>query len=699
MFKVSINWLIEIIQSNLGRKIFLDEVLKILEIQGFEVKTIQDTGEDKVITIEVKANRPDMLCHFGVAREILANIGINAKKEKIDFGIQCGGFPVEIKIENGTCKRFTAIIVTNINNAAQTPEYVRKRLEILGVASINAAVDFSNYIMLEFGQPTHIYDLDKIKGNFLNVEKSKKNFSLETVGSKEFCVKAGDILIGDDEGTACVAGIIGSKRVEIDKDTKNILIESAVFDEIAIRIAAKRERISTLSSFRFERGVNAHSSIDIGIFLAKKITETCGGKILSNVFDYFYFPEKENRKEIVLRMQRANVFLGTSFSLEEIIKLLSKYAFSCKVENGNILVTPPDFRLDVKIEEDLIEEIARSVGYDNIKAEMPITRMNYTKNEILENREKARGALLGFGFDEVITYAFIPENTMELLGITKENRFFSDLKLQNPIASAYALMRPTMSYSMFSSLAYNYSVSNRDLKIFELGRVYFRDSSFDTGCREIDVLSCALTGTKFENTWGTTKKIKYDFYDLTSYIKAVFDTFGQEFTLKKNEYPFLKNGCEIISGDRFCGVCGELAKETFMELVPNSKLINDNVYFCEIYTESFHDTHRNLEFESKFPPIIRLYNFVCLEDIDAGKIAEIIKNTSKIVHKCLVKDVYKDDSERCVLFEVIYRLRERTLSSEEIEGIENEFLECLEKEFGVFIKDKNALNHRCNLVN
>lgn len=689
MFKFSFNWLKELC----GNDLTSDELFNILTLQGFEVKSKQNLENDKVITIEVKANRPDMLSHIGIAREVHAFKSMSIPKvDKVDIKEDNSSFPINIEFANDdSCRRFSGIIIKDIDNTISTPEYIRSRLEELGVNSVNAVVDIANYVMLELGQPMHTYDIDKISGNTIKICKSSSDNNIVTLGNKEAQVKKGDIVISDDSKVLCVAGIIGTESSTVDTNTKNILLESALFDEISVRLTSRRMKISTPSSFRFERGINIDSTKDIGYICAKKIIEICKGNMYDIFFDYY--PNKMKDNTLSLRCSRTNELIGCNLTINQMISLLEKYDFSCtKNREDNITVTSPSYRLDVSKEVDLIEEIARIYGYDNINPVMPTIQIQYNKNHIWDNIDILRNMLVGMGFNEVVNYAFIPEDITKFLGIQKDHFLYSDLKLQNPISPMYCLMRPTLIYSLISSLTYNYSRNNTDLSLFEVGRTYFKDKTKDTGCIEIDTLGIILSGNRLERGWGIDKDIKYNYYDLLNYVNILFNEFGKAFELKQENYPFFEDGSgyNIINenGVRI-GFLGEVKKEQ-VKNIQNLKLIKNKIFYCEIYIEHFNSENKLLEFESKFPSIKRYYNLLCKKNILSKNIENEIKESSELVKSVAVKDIYYDKSispdSHALLYEVEYCSKEYTLTSEEISEVENKFLGSLNKKYDINFK-------------
>lgn len=690
MFKFSLNWL----RDYCGKNIEYNEIMRKLKIQGFEFEGKQEINGDIVTAIEVKANRPDMLSHIGIAREIKAFDGEEIPKiSQEKFETDNKQFPVKIEVDDSVCKRFCAIKISSVDVSKPTPKHISERLQALGINRVNVVVDIGNYFMLDVGQPLHAYDFDKLIEKKLRVHKAEKDVEITTFSGEISKIKKDDVVISDAEGIKCIAGIIGTNSAAVTEKTENIVLEAAVFDEKSVRLTSRRLKISTPSSFRFERGVNSNVTFDILVKCAKTIIEICGGKIETPAFDYCSQESSENI--LNLNINNANKLLGTHIDRENIKKYLEKYDFKCVANNlpdeNSLKVCVPDYRLDVKSEVDLIEEVARIHGYDNIEPVMPTIATDYTENKIWSNMDIIRNVLIGFGFNETINYSFIPINTMNIFGIEKGENLFSDLTLQNPIANAYSLMRPTLAYSLLSCLAYNYSISNSDLALFELGRTYFKDKNFDTGVREVDTCGFIMSGVRIPRGFGIDKDIKYTYYDLLSYLKAVMDRFGQSFELKQNDYKFCEeNSCyDIVLDGKAIGFIGELNKSKLSK-VQNVKLIKDKIFYCEFYLKYLTEQTKKIAFESKYPPVKRLYNLIQKRGITAKEVMDTIKSAASIVTRVAASDVYFDKSfaedEYAVLYEVNYCSPDSTLTAEEIESTEKVFLQKLKEKFGIDLK-------------
>ena len=679
MFSVSLNWICEILNVNIS----LDEMMNALNLQGFEVKEVNKVLDDYIIEIEVKANRPDMLSHYGVARELASFM--NVKLPDIDSKLNLDTISenvLNIDIDKNICDAFCVICIDEIDNTVETPKYIKDRLELFNINSINAVVDISNYISIELGHPTHAYDRDKINGNYLNICVNDQKRKFTSLDRSELTLEKGDIIICDKEKPINIAGIIGSSVSETEKSSKNIVIESASFAKIPIRISSRRLKISSLASFRFERGVDPLESCKISKIFAERVMQICGGKIS---YHFEYLSDKLEEKKIALRTKRVNSILGTNLSADEISSSLSKYSFICECENGNTIVTVPSFRLDVEEEIDIIEEVARSIGYDNIPPENMNIVAKYNPNQTYEKFDCLRNILNGFGFNEVINYSFIHDGMQKILDIDREECVF----LQNPLSNAYSLMRPNLIYSLLYSSSYNYSVGNCSISLYEIGRSYEKYKKSQTLTREENKLAFIISGNRLNSGFNVQKNIKFDFYDLTSYIHNILDSFNIKYDFKKLDCSYLKNSYNIIDNKNEIGFLGEIYKSKFLNILPNIKLIKDDIFYCELNIDKIFENRKYQKFDSKFPSIIRMYNLICKKSTSIKDIIRTIKECSSEVYYVKVNDVYHkgmDDNEHAILFEICFWVTDRTLCTYEVENLEKKILYNLNSIYGIKIK-------------
>lgn len=686
MFKFSFN----MVKQLCGIDITSQELLNILALQGFEVDEVTEKNGDIVVNIEVKANRPDMLSHLGVAREICAFKGIKAPQTpKIETQTIESSFPVKVDVDESTCSRFCLLEISHIDNNAPTPKEITSFLENLGINCINAVVDITNYVMLKYGQPMHAYDKDRISGNILTVKKSESEKSILTLGEIEAKIQVNDIVISDESDVLCVAGVIGTDKCSVKHDTQNILLESACFDPVSVRLTSRRLKISTPSSFRFERGIDESCCMDVLLVCADLINKVCTGTTKKSVFDFY--PNPKIDKIINIRTTRVNKLIGSEISQQDIISLLTKYGFKSKIlSNDNIEVCVPKYRLDVNLEADIIEEIARAYGYDNISPVMPRVHSNYCKNKVWDNMDILRQLMVGLGFCEVMNYSFIPYNFAQILNLEKDHRLYSELILQNPINRDYAVMRPTLVYSMLQALAYNYSVNNTNLALFEVGRAYFKDERSETQAREVNMLGFITSGIRLQRGWGIEKDVKYSYYDMLNYLNIIFDRFGGDFDLKSSVYPFGKNAYDIFYKSELIGFIAEIDTKSVRK-IKNFKLVKDGVFYCEIDIEKLEEKPKKLKFESKYPPLVRLYNLVLNKNVKSSQVQEIIYNSSPLVLQVKVKDIYKDskmpENQHALLYEVKFCSADFTVTAQQIQEIETDFLQQLSQVLGVSLKN------------
>lgn len=397
-----------------------DELIEWLRYQGFEIASIEKVDDDTLIEIEVKANRPDMLSVEGVLREVYISKELSSPKNldadvKLNFSAN-NKLSHDIVISSDDVHRYCGVEITNIDNTVKTPDYIVDTLTKLGIPSINAVVDISNYVLVLIGQPSHVFDTDKINGA-ITVANTTETTKFLTLNSSEIEFPTGSLLISDDEKPVCAAGIIGSPNAEITKDTKNIIIESANFDHIIIRTTSKKTHVSTMASYRYERGVNTELCYAGARMLTKLITDICGGAVNTNAFCYV---DKEYKPEtLTLSTERTNSILGTSLYPDEIADMLRRCYFDVTVIDGTTMqVTVPAFRLDIEIDSDLIEEVGRIYGYHNIEPQPIKMYAPYVENPINKNANELRNMMVGHGFIEVLTYGFIAKDAMDKLSLS-----------------------------------------------------------------------------------------------------------------------------------------------------------------------------------------------------------------------------------------------------------------------------------------
>lgn len=644
-----------------------------LDLQGFEVATETKVGDDIIVELEVKANRPDMLSHLGVLREYYVYKKRNCLpdiKSKLKLSDNTK-MPVDIRIETDDVDNLLLIHIDGIDNTKETPMELKTILENLGVNSINPVVDISNIIMLEMGQPIHIFDADKLKNSLVYSNADDKT-SITTLKGDEFKISKGSIVISDDEGTTCLAGMIGAKRVEVDENTKSIIIESAHFKPIPIRKATQSMHITTLASYRFERGVDSDEMINSGLLCAEMVMDLCGGNYKANYIKHDY--KKDEHFEISAK--KTNKILGTDISAKQICELLNSYYFTCKqIDDDRVDVITPKYRLDLIDEIDVIGDIAQIYGYHNIEPTNPELLVKYEPNWVHINSNTLRTLLTAQGINECISYSFIHKDTNKMLGLEKGNDIYNSIELINPLSIKFALMRSSMVYSMVSTYIYNLTKNNECEPIFDIGSIFFEDKNADTGYSQKTSVGVLLNGVKVNKGFGIDRELNYDFYDMKQILELIASEFSMQMELKLSNRSFMEDNksVDIYYNGKLIGFMGVIKPETLCNF-ENGKLIKGDVLYLELYVNDLEMGTTAIEEVSKFPSILREYNFLVPTDEVFDTYSKEIKSLSNYIKSIKVNDIYKGkgvkDGFISVLLEIEYGSNEKTLMAEEVEEIE-----------------------------
>ena len=674
MFKYSKNWLSKIAYEDIDYK---DFDRNWLDLQGFEVATETKINDDVIIELEVKANRPDILSHLGVLREYYVyknKIGlpnIKSKLNLIDMPLS-----INVKIESNDVDNLVLIEIKNIDNSKETPKEIKELLENLAVNSINPVVDISNYICLEIGQQIHIYDLNKINDSLIYTNSNGVE-KIKTLNGSEINIPNESIIIKDSSGPICLAGIIGTEDVDVDNLTKNILIEAAHFNMPKIRISSQKTHITTLSSYRFEKGIDSDNVLNACLLTAEKIIELCGGSVFGSYTKLNKKPE--NIKNV--KISKINKLLGTELNGKEIVNLLNQYYYDTKlVNNDTINCICPRYRLDIEQDVDIIADVAQIYGYHNIKPKIANISVKYEPNQVMINNDILRNIMVSQGLNECISYSFIHENAMKILNIDNTSELYGDIKLLNPLSNKYALMRPNMIYSMLNTYIYNLSKNAECEPIFEIGTIYYKDNKTDTGYNQKQMLSVILNGNKYIKGFGLDKNIPHDFYDIKSILELIATEYSLNICLKEsNKSPF-KKCANIYIEDKYSGVIGILAQDIVNNL-ENGKLIKGDVYYLELCINNIKMGTTPIDEISKYPSVIREYNLLVPNGMEYKEYTNSIKEVNELVKDIQIKDIYKGKGVQIgftsILISIEYSSINRSLKLEEIEDIERKWLEII----------------------
>jgi len=694
MFKFPFKWLC----SESEIHISYEEMLEWFGQQGFEIASIENIDDDQLIEIEVKANRPDMLSVSGVLRELYISKRASGnvlppKNYFIDMGLDFSNSDVlsrRICVQSSDVHRYYGVEINDIDNTAATPDYILNYLKMLGVAHVNAIVDISNYVLLLLGQPTHVFDVNKIEGDIV-IQNTIESVIFTSLNDSLLQLPKGSLLISDDKAPLCLAGIIGSRKAEVSAETTDIIIESANFNQIVTRTVSKQLRISTMASYRFERGVDTELS-ELGLnMIVKLILDVCGGNIRKSAFRYC---DREYKAQVIdLSVSRTNTILGSRLTMDEIGSMLEQCYFKVEKQNDELLhVEIPSFRLDIEFDVDLIEEVGRIYGYHNIVPQPITLYAPYQENRIHKNANILRDIMVGYGFIEVLNYGFIHADSMEKLCLEKGCPFYGDVRILNPLSNLYELMRPTLSYNLITTAINNLSVGKGDIKIFEIGKCFYRQSGHDIRYYEKNMFAVLLYGNKHQKGFGRNTSVKYNIYDAVSMAKSLFDEFNMPVSIRNSSnVGFLENGycAEILLNNKIIGSVGKISKKVLRNF-ENGKLAKDDMFFVEFCCDEMKSFKKCIQYESAFPNISREYNLLVKDRTHFCDYKDAIYGASELVISVNPIDVYFGSGVTkgysSVLLKVDYNAISRTLTADEITDVETLFLRILEEKYNIVLK-------------
>ncbi len=646
--------------------------------------------DDIIFDISITPNRSDWLSHLGVAREISAYTGNPV--QKINYTLEETGQPVEnsaqVVIEDPEkCPRYTARVIRNVK-IGESPMWLKERLTSLGMRPRNAAVDVTNYVMMESGQPLHAFDLNMISGKKIVVKTASNGDKFTTLDDKERTLEDYMLMICDAEKPVAIGGVMGGQNSEISDNTTDILLESAFFKPQSVRKTAKKLGLSTESSYRFERGVdidNVPAALDRAAWL---IAELTGGALDKGRIDIY--PGKTDIKPLKLRYSRANKVLGINIGPERIKEMLTRLNFAAVSEDEeSITVKAPSYRVDMELEIDIIEEIARLYGYDKLEPQYTTT-INFSGKGVSKElsspgmRNKIRNFFTVQGFNEILTQNITNPETSAI---------FTDrpIRIANPLGEELSVMRPSMVPGMLRVIERNIRVGNRDLALFEIGRYFVRtddsDGTFIKGIRENEGLTVAITGRYIPKQWDT-QDIPDDFY----HIKGLWENFTQFFKfdslrleeLKDDNKIFSKNTLVIKNGEDIIGYLGEVSGSMLKKFD-----IEEKVYLIQIDLFKLYGIDSTVPHYSEvapFPGVERDLAFILDEKLPAGDVKEeIIRNGGRLLKNVQVFDVYAgkniDIGKKSVAYNLQFAAPDRTLRDEEVDSAVKTVIKAVEKKF------------------
>ncbi len=686
--KISYNWLKDYIDIKLKPS----ELAHKLTMAGLEVVAAEEKNSDTIFELEVTPNRPDCLSYIGLAREVAAITGTKLKKvlsfnpKVLSKNLQLKAYNLQLKIENkNDCPRYSGRVISGVK-IRPSPKWLQDRLTLIGLRPVNNVVDITNFVLMETGQPLHAFDADKLKEEIM-IRRAKKGESIISIDAIKRNLDENILIIADKQKPIAIAGIMGGAETEVSQSTKNIFLESACFNPTVVRRGARQLGLFSDSSYRFERGVDLEAILAASNRAASLIVQLCGGQ-LGQIEDMG--AKKNKAKTIILRQDRLNNLLGINLSPQKVKNILNNLELkTLPSTKGAFKIKIPSFRRDLEKEIDLIEEISRIFGYENIPLTLPlggigIQELSLVKEDKVKKAEcLAKNTLCALGLNEVITYSLIGKDLLAKLNLTNDKV----ISIQNPLSREQEIMRPALMPSLINAISYNLNHKNNDLKLFELGKVYFYHQKENP--TEKLHLSLALAGKNISD-WQNKPK-NFDFFTLKGIINTLLENLGiKEITWLKQSLPYFnEESAAIAVAGETIGVLGRIN-----EKVLNNFDITSNLYAAELDFEVIlkkASLKKHFFATPKYPGIERNLSLIADKDIPTENIEKLIRKTGgNLVTSLRLVDLYFGPpipaADKGLLYSIEYQTPERTLTDQEVNNLHQKIITALSEELKIRVR-------------
>ena len=640
--------------------------------------------KDVTLEIGLTPNRPDCLSVVGIAREVAAMCGRPLRLPRV--AVAEAGAPIatqaSVTIEDDElCPRYAARLIRNVK-IGPSPDWMVRRLEAVGLRSINNVVDVTNYVMMELGHPLHAFDYRLLEEGAIVVKRAAAGEAFVTLDGLEHTLADEDLMICDGQRPVAMAGVMGGRNTEVQDDTSTILLEAAYFEPTAIRRTSKRHGLHTDSSHRFERGADI-DMIPVALDRAAAlIAELADGQIAPGVIDNY--PKKLTPRNIDLTVAHVEKLLGIGLQQQRISALLESIGLRVEARDEDLLkVQVPSFRPDLEREVDLIEELARLYGYDKIPVTLPRADMDSRKISKQQQIEtSSRNQLVAAGFSELINYSFVAPQSARRLNLPEDDPRLRQVRILNPLNEEQSVMRTSLVPSLLDSISRNLSYRSSDLHLFELRPVFY-PSDEQAGAREELRLSAALCGRRQPEGWAQSAA-SVDFYDLKGVVEELLAALRIDqvvFDATQSE-PYLHPGksCALLRGGVRLGTMGEVHPQVLADFAIDAPVFLFDLSVAELINAA--GTHPGFAPLSRYPDVSRDSALLLNEDVAAQAVLDVAARTRvKNVEDIVLFDLYQGggipEGKKSLAVRVRYRSMEKTLTEEEVSRAHGKLIRAL----------------------
>ena len=664
---------------------------------GMPAAEYYNLESDWVIEVDITANRSDALSHYGVARDLYAwlkqnNYQTELHKPNCDaFEVDNESLTIDVEVKNTeACKRYACVSISNCE-VKESPEWLQNKLKIVGIRPINNIVDITNYIMMAYGQPMHCFDADMVAGHKIVVTTQPEGTKFITLDGEEHSLSERDLSICNANEAMCIAGIFGGKGSGTYENTRNIVLESAYFHPTWIRKSARRHGLSTDASYRFERGIDPNGQVYALKQAAILCKELAVGQVSMQIKDVY--PEPIEGSKVVLTYDYVNSLIGKEIGKDTIKSIVTSLDMKIEAENENqIEILVPAYRVDVKRPCDVVEDILRIYGYNNVEIPLQLKGTLTIPTDEDRNRKYINlisEQLVGGGFNEILN------NSLTKVSYYKDlNRYTEEttVKILNPLSADLGVMRQTLLFGGLESIVRNTNRKNSNLRFFEFGNCYHYDESKKEADKLIKAytqdqhLGLWVTGKRVENSWAHPNE-DASFYELKAYVENILVRLGlslQAVTLVKGENNIFEDSISIVT--KAGKIIAELGVVAY-KLTKNMGITNE-VFFADIYWDNLLKAVKKhvVEYKeiSKYPAVSRDLALLVDKTVEFEQIKEIAYSTEKKLLKAVeLFDVYEGknlpEGKKSYAVNFILQDEQKTLNDKQIDSIMNKLIDNLTK--------------------
>lgn len=663
-------------ESHAGIMVLSEDV-----VPGTPAKEYFNINDDYLFEIGLTPNRADAASHLGVARDLAAYLREQLSLPDVSaFKTDNQGRPIPVEVENEkACVRYSSVTITGVE-VKESPECIKEKLQVIGVRPINNIVDVTNYVLHELGQPLHAFDADEITGGKVIVKNCKEGTPFVTLDNIERKLSADDLMICNAEGPMCIAGVFGGAGSGVKTETQNVFLESACFNPVSVRKTSKRHGLKTDASFRFERGTDPEITVYALKRAALLIKEVAGGEIASGINDFYPVPVPSFH--VSVEYKNIARLIGEEISRETIKDILEALGIAVISEsNTGLQLEVPSYKVDVTREVDVIEEILRIYGYNNIAIPSQIrASMNFSSKPDKEAVQRQISDMLtANGFFEILC------NSLTSSSYTENEE--TAVKILNPLSSDLDTMRQTMLYSGLEAIAYNQNRKNPDLKLYEFGRVYEKTAN---GFNETQRLSVFITGQKQSLQWNQPATA-VSFYNVKACVDAIIKRLNiLGLAESESSSPYFSQARQYKKGEKTLVTFGAVAKATLRKLD-----IEREVYYADfdwdVLLKAIRKNKITYREVSKFPAVRRDLSMLLNKEVSFGHLKQLaLKAEKTLIREVNVFDVYEGDKlpagKKSYALSFLLQDEEKTLTDKQIDSVMNKLIAIFGKELGAEIR-------------